>query len=147
MSNSFQFHILQRSRLLCPWGSPSKDAGMDCHVLLQGDLPDLGIKPKFPVAPALQVDSLPLGHGKSPIYIYIYVQWQISIDLLYSNCSAPSFLLSFTLYSHSFHSLSHFLTIQIVLPSRKFHHISHQICLRVNLELRSLQNYGFLLIV
>ena len=36
MSNSFQSHRLQPSRLLCPWDSPSKDAGMDCHALLQG---------------------------------------------------------------------------------------------------------------
>ena len=33
-----------------------------------GDLPDLGIKSK---SPALQVDSLPLSHLGSPLYIYI----------------------------------------------------------------------------
>ena len=98
MSNSFQFHILQRSRLLCPWGSPSKDAGMDCHVLLQGDLPDLGIKPKFPVAPALQVDSLPLGHGKSPIYIYIRLVANINrLTLQQLLCTLISFVL-YTLF-------------------------------------------------
>ena len=31
-----------------------------------GDLPNPGIKPTFPVAPALQVDSLPLSHWGSP---------------------------------------------------------------------------------
>ena len=31
---------------------------MDGHFLLQGDLPDLGIKPR---SPALQADSLPTG--------------------------------------------------------------------------------------
>ena len=36
-----------------------------------GDLPDPGIKPQFPVAPALQVDSLPLGHWEAP-YIYTF---------------------------------------------------------------------------
>ena len=36
-----------------------------------GDLPDPGIKPAFPVAPALQVDSLPLSHQGSP-HICIY---------------------------------------------------------------------------
>ena len=32
-----------------------------------GDLPDPGIKPASPVSPALQADSLPLGHQGSPI--------------------------------------------------------------------------------
>ena len=31
-----------------------------------GDLPDTGIKPKPPVSPALQVDSLLLSHQESP---------------------------------------------------------------------------------
>jgi len=31
-----------------------------------GDLPDTGIKPAFYAAPALAVDSLPLGHLGSP---------------------------------------------------------------------------------
>ena len=32
-----------------------------------GDLPDPEIKPRSPVLPALQVDSSPLSHGRSPI--------------------------------------------------------------------------------
>ena len=32
------------------------------------DLPDLGIEPASPVAPALQADSLPLSHWGSPLY-------------------------------------------------------------------------------
>ena len=31
-----------------------------------GDLPELGIEPMSPEAPALQADSLPLSHGESP---------------------------------------------------------------------------------
>ena len=42
-------------RLLCPWNSPNKNTGVGCHFLLQGDLPDQGIKPR---SPALQEDSL-----------------------------------------------------------------------------------------
>ena len=34
-----------------------------------GDLSDPGIKPKSPVSPALQADSLPLSHWGSP-YVY-----------------------------------------------------------------------------
>ena len=30
---------LQPTRLLCPWGSPGKDTGVDCHHLLQGIFP------------------------------------------------------------------------------------------------------------
>ena len=37
-----------------------------------GDLPDPGIEPASPVAPALQADSLPLSHWGSP-YISLYM--------------------------------------------------------------------------
>ena len=36
-----------------PWDSPGKNTGMSCHALLQGDLPDPGIKPPFLTSPAL----------------------------------------------------------------------------------------------
>ena len=35
-----------------------------------GDLPDPGIEPETPAAPALQADSLPLSHQGSPNTIY-----------------------------------------------------------------------------
>ena len=35
MSNSVRPHGLQPTRLLCPWDSPGKNAGVDCHFLLQ----------------------------------------------------------------------------------------------------------------
>ena len=36
-----------------------------------GDLPDPGIEPRSPLAPALQADSLPLSHVGSPLgYIH-----------------------------------------------------------------------------
>ena len=41
-------------------------AGVGCHLLLPGDLPDPGIEPE---SPALQADSLPLSHQGSPIHI------------------------------------------------------------------------------
>ena len=34
MSNSSQPHGLQPTRLLCPWGFPSKSTGVGCHCLL-----------------------------------------------------------------------------------------------------------------
>ena len=55
ISNSLGSHGLQPSRLLCPWHSPGKNTGVRCHALLQGNLPNPGIKPR---SPTLQVDSL-----------------------------------------------------------------------------------------
>ena len=42
--------------LVCPWNSPGKKTGVDCHSLFQGNFPKPGIKLGFP---ALQADSLP----------------------------------------------------------------------------------------
>ena len=55
---------LYPARLLSPWDSPGKTTGVgyhDYHALLQGNFldPGPGMEPVSPVAPALQVDSLP----------------------------------------------------------------------------------------
>ena len=39
-----------------------------------GDLPDPGIKPASPLAPALQADSLLLSHWGSPTLIYLFLK-------------------------------------------------------------------------
>ena len=44
---------VQPARLLCPWGSPSKNTGVDCQFLFQGNLPDPGIEPMSPESSAL----------------------------------------------------------------------------------------------
>ena len=44
MSGSLQPHGLYPARLLCPWDSPGKNPGVGYHFLLQGNLPDPGIK-------------------------------------------------------------------------------------------------------
>ena len=36
MSVSLQPHDLYPAKLLCPWDSPGKNAGVGCHSLLQG---------------------------------------------------------------------------------------------------------------
>ena len=46
--------------LLCPWDYPGKNTLVCCHALLQGNLPDLGIKPISPASPELQAGSLPI---------------------------------------------------------------------------------------
>ena len=38
---------LNPARLLCPWDSLGKNTGVDCHALLQRNLPNLGIEPMF----------------------------------------------------------------------------------------------------
>ena len=43
-------------------------------IAFSGDLLDPGIKPEFPVSPALQADSLPLSQQGSYIYIYTHTR-------------------------------------------------------------------------
>ena len=51
MSDSFATPLtLLPAMLLCPWDFPDKDTGVDCHFLLEGNLPNPGIEP---VSPAL----------------------------------------------------------------------------------------------
>ena len=45
VSDSLQPHGLLPARLLCPQNAPGKDTGVDCHSLLQGNLPDPEIDP------------------------------------------------------------------------------------------------------
>ena len=61
MSDSLQPHGLQPARLFCPWDSPSKNTGVDCHFLLQGNLPTPGIKPMSPVSLVPAVGFLTTG--------------------------------------------------------------------------------------
>ena len=42
MSDSLWPSGLQPTRLLCPWNSPGKNTGVDCHFLLQRVLPTQG---------------------------------------------------------------------------------------------------------
>ena len=42
VSDSLRPHGLQPTRLLCPWDSPGKNIGVDCHSLLQGICPTQG---------------------------------------------------------------------------------------------------------
>ena len=59
-------HGLEPTRLLCPRDSSGKHTELGCHALLQRNLFNPGIEPVSPAPPALQVDSLPWGHCRSP---------------------------------------------------------------------------------
>ena len=48
VSDSLQQRGLQPARLLCPWDSPGKNTGVDCHALLQGIFPTQGLNPGLP---------------------------------------------------------------------------------------------------
>ena len=48
MSDSLQSHGLWPTRLLCRWNSPSKNTGVGCHSLLQGNVPTQGLNPGLP---------------------------------------------------------------------------------------------------
>ena len=62
VSDSLRPRGLQPARLLCPWDSPGKNTGVDCHFLIQGIFLTQGSNP----SPALPADSLPLSHWGSP---------------------------------------------------------------------------------
>ena len=38
-------NTMEPTRLLCPWNSPSKNAGVGCHAFLQGIFPTQGLNP------------------------------------------------------------------------------------------------------
>ena len=62
---TLQPHGLYPTRLLCPWDSPAKNTGADCHFLLQGNRPDPGIEPASLASPAL-TSRFPLYHLGKP---------------------------------------------------------------------------------
>ena len=69
--------------------SPGKNTEMDCHALLQGNLPNPGIEPR---SPALQADSLPsepprkpknTGVGSLSLLQGNFPTWESNQDLLH----------------------------------------------------------------
>ena len=73
MSDSLRPYGSWPARLLCPWYSPGKNTGVGCHFLIQGDLPDPGIKPR---SPALQADSTDWAMREAPRHLiscFLYI--------------------------------------------------------------------------
>ena len=65
-------------------GSCVHGIAVDCHSLLLGNLPDPGIKLASPISPALQVDSLPLSHWRSPsILLLMNIQRNMSQNFMH----------------------------------------------------------------
>ena len=67
MSNSMWPRGLQPTRLLCPWNSPGKNTGVDCHFLLQGIFLTQGSNLCLLRLLHWQVDSLPSNHLGNPL--------------------------------------------------------------------------------
>ena len=53
VSDSLRPYGLQPARLLCPWDSPGKNAGVGCPAVPQGILPTPGSNPHLLTSPAL----------------------------------------------------------------------------------------------
>ena len=79
---------MQHARLLCPWNSPGKNTGMDCHSLLQGIFLIQGSNPGLF---AFQADSLPSEPPGKPViinillYIYFYPIGFVSVQSVKPN--------------------------------------------------------------
>ena len=58
------------ARLRCPWDSPGKNTGMDCHALFQGIFPTQGSNPCLLCLLLWQLGSLPLAPLEKPINKY-----------------------------------------------------------------------------
>ena len=76
MSTSLEPHGLQPARLLCPWNSPGKNTGMDCHSFLQGS--DLAHRYIFVYKAHMCAYTYTYSHIYSiyihtHIYIHIYI--------------------------------------------------------------------------
>ena len=65
---------LQPARLLCPWNSPGKNTGVDCHALLQGIFPIQGSNPCLLRLLHWKVSSSPLAPPAPELYPFIINQ-------------------------------------------------------------------------
>ena len=76
MSDSLWPHGLQPARLFCPWDSPGKNTGVDCHALLQGIFLTQGSNPCLLWLLHWQVGSLPLAPPGDPsLCLCSYRNW------------------------------------------------------------------------
>ena len=85
-------------------------SGLPCPP--PGDLPNPGTEPTFPMAPALQADSLALRHHRRVcvcvcVYTYTYIHILLQILLPYRSLLLLLFSLSVTSDSLQYHGLQH----------------------------------------
>ena len=78
MSDSLQPHGLQTARLLCPWNSPSKNAEVGSHFLLQETFPPQGLNLGLLYCRHILYH---LSHQESPIFLLFYQVLNFAIFL------------------------------------------------------------------
>ena len=77
------------ARLLCPWDFPGKNAGVDCHFLLQRIFPTQESNPGLL---NWHIDSLPLNHLGSPIQVILSLARPVQmlpLNQACPDCSSP----------------------------------------------------------
>ena len=98
---------MQSSRLLCPWGSPGKNTGVDCHTLLQGIFPTQGSNGISCVSCIGRQVLYHWSHLGSPLLVFIHCYFavvlttvSVRLKCIYSDvtsnlCTSSMFLLVF----------------------------------------------------
>ena len=108
--------MIAASRLLCPWNSLGKNAGVGCHFLLQGLFPTQGSNPCLL---HWQVNSLPLSHRGSPCVLsHTCIYAHSCVLFVYSLCVSLSYRQCLR-YTDGFESLT------TDFPSRLFGYNFH----------------------
>ena len=88
------------TRLLCPWHSPGKNAGVGCYALLHGVFPTQGLNPYLLHILHWQVVSLPLVPPRQPSVFYREFKYYLNCVI---ECTCiPIFYLIFSPCSCSF---------------------------------------------
>ena len=86
-----------------------------------GVLPDSGIEPTYPTAPAVQANSLPLSHWGSPTHTHTHTHTHVAV--VQSLSCAQLFATSWTVARQASpsstisQSLLKFMSIELVMPS------------------------------
>ena len=89
ISDSLQPHGLSPARRFCPWDSPGKNTGVDCHSLLQRIFPTHGSKPGLlHCRQILYCLSYMEGHvlamiNNAAMNIGVHVSFQISVSIFF----------------------------------------------------------------
>ena len=95
MSSSLRPHGLQPTGFLCPWDSPGKNTGVDCHFLFQGIFPTQGLNLHLlHCRQILYQWATGEAHYPSPINILplllclnIYVYWYVCACVCFYLCA------------------------------------------------------------
>ena len=86
VSDSLWCHGLGPTRLPCPWDFPGKSAGVGCHFLLQGNLPDPEIELTSPTLTGRFFTTEPPGNPSRILHYLLFyfkfrrIEWKKLMD-------------------------------------------------------------------